>query len=53
METKLEGGHKKGDGKFLKGKNYFMKINDKNEFIKQMQYQQQQYSPNFEFISTY
>ena len=30
-----------------------MKINDKNEFIKQMQYQQQQYSPNFEFISTY
>ena len=32
METKLEGGHKKGDGKFLKGKNSFMKIDEKSCF---------------------
>ena len=28
-ETKLEAVHKKGHGKFLKGKNYFMKIDEK------------------------
>ena len=33
-ETKLEGGHKKSDGKFIKGKNYFMKIDLKKSIRK-------------------
>lgn len=50
-DTKISlkwGGHKKwGMGNFWKGKYHFVKIDEKNSFIKQKQYQ---YFPNSEKI---